>query len=34
VALLPSDQRAALLNDLVSLLFAFGAASGAGPTDC
>ena len=30
VALLPPDQRAGLLNDLVGLLFAFGAASGAG----
>ena len=30
VAVLPPDQRAALLNDLVGLLFAFGAASGAG----
>ena len=30
VALLPPEQRAALLNDVVGLLFAFGAASGAG----
>jgi predicted DNA-binding transcriptional regulator AlpA len=30
VALLPPDQRAPLLNDLVGLLFAFGAASGGG----
>ena len=31
MAVLPPDQRATLLNDLVGLLFAFGAASGAGP---
>jgi predicted DNA-binding transcriptional regulator AlpA len=30
VALLPPDQRAVLLNDLVGLFFAFGAASGGG----
>jgi predicted DNA-binding transcriptional regulator AlpA len=30
VALLPPDRRVALLNDVVGLLFAFGAASDAG----